>query len=319
MTDPASPSPGLARRLIGFSKKRFFQARDAVYLRRLGRSDDPRGRRIAGLLEELAACDLSRDREAIGRIEDQRRRWKESKEPLVDGSLGPGRDWDVGVTLCGACEASKGPRPATLLYLLTRELRPLKILELGTNVGISAGYLSDAQASIRANGRLYTLEASPYRLRLARELHRRLGLENVEYREGLFADTLEPTLEEMDGVDLAFIDGHHRYGPTLDYFDRVCRRLAPSSVVVFDDIRLTDEMRLAWSRITADRRVAIVVDLYSIGVCVMADPDRPSSRLVLPPISFALQHRELGLRDFMDHLRDLAPWIGARSPRTTGG
>jgi len=290
------------RRLVRLFKTRFFRTMDRVYLRRLERIEDPRGRQLVRILEELKTDEPMSHSETLVRVEDQRRRWLSCEDPLVDGVLGDGREWDIDVSVREACEASKGPRPAALLHLLVRELRPARILELGTNVGISSAYLSDALTAVGAGGRLVTLEASPYRLRFARELHQRLGLDNIEYREGLFVDSLEPTLEEIGQVDLAFVDGHHRYRPTLDYFDLVCRRLGPSSVVVFDDIRLSDEMRRAWSEITDDRRVAIVADLYSIGVCVMADPDRPHPRVVCPPISYALQHRELSIREVGDHL-----------------
>jgi predicted O-methyltransferase YrrM len=314
------PAPvGPVRRLVRLLKKRFFRTMDTRYLRRLERSKNPRGRDFARILELVKTTDPNCRSDVLVRVEDQRRQWLACEDPVDDGTLGDGREWDVGVSVRRACEASKDPRPVALLHLMARELRPRRVLELGTNVGISSAYLSDALTSSGGDGRLFTLEASPYRLRMARGLHGRLGLDNIEYREGLFVDTLDPTLEEMGAVDLAFIDGHHRYRPTLDYFNQVCRRLAPSSVVVFDDIRLTGEMRLAWAEITNDRRVEIAVDLYSIGVCLMADAVRPGPRLVLPPISYALQHRELGLREIPVHLRDVVRWDRSRNPGPIDG
>ncbi len=283
--------------LVSWLKRRFFSAMDEVHLRRLARLDDPRAGALARVIAGLSDEDPISEFDLLARIEDQRQLWLESEAPLVDGSLGEGRQWDRDVSVRRACEASKDVAPASLLFLLVEEFQPRRVLELGTNVGISAGYLAVALNRTEAGGTLYTLDASPYRLSMARTLHAALGLGNVRYREGLFEETLEPTLREMENVDMAFVDGHHRLEPTLRYFDLICPHLTPSGIVVFDDIRLSSEMRQAWRHIQRDRRVAIAVDLYAIGVCLMAGEGRPTRRLVTPPISFALQHRELSLRD----------------------
>lgn len=283
--------------LISRLKRRFFSAMDRAHLRRLARLDSPRAGKLARVVSQLSDRDPSSEFDLVARIEDQRRQWLGSEAPLVDGSLGDGREWDREVSVHEACKASKDSVPASLLFLLVEEFRPRRVLELGTNVGISAGYLAVALDRTEDGGTLYTLEASPYRLRMARALHADLGLGNVKYREGLFEETLERTLHEMESVDMAFVDGHHRLEPTLRYFDLICPHLTPSGIVVFDDIRLSSEMHQAWRHIQRDRRVAIAVDLYAIGVCLMAGEGRPTRRLVTPPISFALQHRELSLRE----------------------
>jgi len=108
--------------------------------------------------------------------------------PVVDGSLGPAGPYDEGQSIADVCRVSKPPRSARLLYSLAAEYRPQTVLELGTNVGISAAYLA------AAGGQVTTFEASPYRLRLARILHQQLGLE-LGYVQGLFDETLPSTLE----------------------------------------------------------------------------------------------------------------------------
>jgi predicted O-methyltransferase YrrM len=257
---------------------------------------------MASVVSALGVRDLALEDERVAGIEEQRRAWLASERVLVTGALGAGREWDDGVTLRGACAASKDPVPASLLFLLVEEFQPRRVLELGTNVGISSGYLAVALDRNPNDGSLYTLEASPYRLQRARGLHRRLAVDNVEYREGLFEDTLGQTLADMETVDMAFVDGHHRLEPTLRYFDLIKARLAPRAVVVFDDIRISDEMRRAWGEIQGDQRVTLAVDLYAIGVCVVDASPRLARRVVTPPISFALQHRELGLRDVREQL-----------------
>ena len=290
---------------VSRAKRGFFSTMDRVHLRRLRRLEDPRGPRMASVVSTLGVRDLAVEDERVARIEEQRRGWLASEEMLVSGALGAGREWDDGVTLRGACSASKDPVPASLLFLLVEEFRPRLVLELGTNVGISSGYLAVALDRNPSDGLLYTLEASPYRLHRAKALHHRLALDNVEYREGLFEDTLGPTLEDMGTVDMAFVDGHHLLEPTLRYFDLIKAHLAPRAVVVFDDIRISDEMRRAWAAIRRDLRVTLAVDLYAIGVCVVDALPRRSRRVMTPPISFALQYRELGMRDVREQLEGL--------------
>jgi predicted O-methyltransferase YrrM len=211
------------------------------------------------------------EREFIESIEAARRRLSLREEPLVDGTLEAG-PYDDDVTIKAVCRVSKKPRAALLLYLLVRELKPLKVIELGTNVGISAAYLA-AGLKINGQGHLVTLEASAYRLRLAREVHESVGLSNVAYVKGLFTDTLESTLREVGPVDFAFIDGHHQYQPTLDYLQKVHGRSISEATYVFDDIDWSEGMARVWAVIQRDPRIAVSIDLNSVGICLGARAD----------------------------------------------
>jgi len=203
------------------------------------------------------------------RIEAERARLLGRVELVDDGSLRDGGPYDKGVTIQQACFVSKPQEQALLLFSLARAARPANVLEVGTNVGISSAYIGAALKLNGDSGELTTLDASRYRQRLAKEAHRNLGIDNVSYVEGLFTKTLRPSLERLRSVDLAFIDGHHQYQPTLDYFEKIMAFSNAGSVLVFDDIRWSKGMKQAWSRIARDKRVAVAVDLQSVGVCVV--------------------------------------------------
>jgi predicted O-methyltransferase YrrM len=173
------------------------------------------------------------------------------------------------------------------MYLLVREFQPAQAIELGTNVGISSAYQA-AGLQTNASGRLVTLEASPYRLRLAKELHGRVGLRALDYRQGLFTETLDDAVADFGPFDFVFIDGHHQYEPTLDYFERVWRRSHDDALFVFDDIRWSEGMQRAWAKLQADPRVALALDLYTVGVCVVAREPQ-TRRCVLTPFRYALE------------------------------
>ena len=127
-------------------------------------------------------------------------------------------------------------------------------------------------------GTLVTLEASPGRSRVARQMHESLALTRIDYVLGLFDQTLESALTEP--VDFAFIDGHHQYEPTLDYFDRIWRRSREGAVFVFDDIRWSLGMKRAWNRLKTDPRLPIVVDLCGLGIAIGKREPRSTGRLV---------------------------------------
>lgn len=228
--------------------------------------------RIARVLRAVQHSLPPAEARAVTEIEAARAELLTHTEPLVDGTLAATGPYDAG-TVKFACEVSKAPKPALLLYHLVREFEPEHILELGTNVGISAAYLAAASRAYSQTACVTTLEASPYRLRLAKALHARLGLNGIEYVQGLFADTLAGVADNMGSVDLVFIDGHHQREPTLAYFETIWAHARPGAVFVFDDIRWSAGMRQAWSQLKQDERFSLVVDIGYLGICVARTSD----------------------------------------------
>ncbi len=227
-------------------------------------------RKILCALEDFRSEPSSPDAEHIDQIERERLRLSLDSSRLDDGTLPATGPYDTGVTISEACAVSKPHKPATLLYLLIRAFEPKSVLELGTNVGISSSFIGMALRH-GSGGKLITMEASPYRLRHARKVHSNLGLDNIDYIEGLFADTLESTLQGASAIDFAFIDGHHQLQPTLDYFNAIARSSAPGAVFIFDDIRWSDDMRQAWNILQRDERFSLVMDFSSMGICVLRE------------------------------------------------
>jgi predicted O-methyltransferase YrrM len=280
--EPGGSPPGPRRGRVARGVRRLADSASDFWIRRrLASLEPPFGARIARALARVASRRAEPD-PLPGRIEALRAELLARTQPLVDGSLGAGGLYDEGQSVRAACAVSKGPPAAFLLYALVRELGPAQVLELGTNLGISSAYLA---AALRANGRgaLATLDASPYRQRIAAECHRRLGLPAVTYVQGLFGETLGRTLRALPPVDLAFIDGHHQYEPTLAYTEAILAAAADDAVLVYDDIRWSEGMERAWSELRADRRFRLVVDLDRLGLCVASRGATGGPR-ALPPI-----------------------------------
>jgi predicted O-methyltransferase YrrM len=240
---------------------------NARILDQLKSSHHPKAREIRVVLLSLPRRLSQSDQAWIDRIETQRKLLLNRNEPLDDGSFAEAGLYDEGVSVRRACQVSKGPEPARLLFLLARDTMPRTVLELGTNVGISSAYVGAGMKANGQSGRIITLDASPYRQRLAMELHSNIGIDNVTYVKGLFTDTLHETLTGLGSIDLAFIDGHHQYQPTLDYFEAILKQSAPDAIFIFDDIRWSDGMKKAWAKIQSDDRLGLVLDLGSVGIC----------------------------------------------------
>jgi len=206
----------------------------------------------------------------LDRIEEWRNAQLVNSQALNDGSLGDGGPYDTG-SISDACKVSKKKGAAEHLYMMTFLSRPSCSLELGTNIGISSSYIAAAMAARSPNFELHTIEASPYRLRLAKELHTSLGLK-VNYHGGMFYDVLPKVLDQLgQKVGLAFIDGQHQFQPTLDFFDLIYPYSTPSALFVFDDIEWSDGMKNAWQAIKADKRFSFTTELTGVGYGIRAD------------------------------------------------
>ena len=141
-------------------------------------------------------------------------------------------------------EAYKTNRGHTYyLYLsrLVRELRPRRVVELGTDVGRSAAFIMTA---LPEDGELLTVELGS-QPRCDLELFRddpRLRI--------VHGSSIEPRVyQAVRDVDLLFIDTDHRYEQISEEW-RVWRpRLAKNAVVALDDIHLNPGMDRFWSEI----------------------------------------------------------------------
>ena len=167
--------------------------------------------------------------------------------------------------------ASKSPFWCLLLFHLVRTLRPKSCIEMGTAVGISAAYQA-AALELNGRGSLATLEGAATLASVARDNLDRLGLGGpgmVEVVVGRFEDTLRGVLASRQPIDYVFVDGHHHGPATLAYFEQMVPFLAEASVVIFDDIAWSDDMRKTWSAIAHDERVGLAIDLGEVGICVV--------------------------------------------------
>lgn len=244
--------------------------------------ENPVTRSIADAIRETVSRSISPEENAwITRIEELRSSLARSSAtvPFIDFGAGSHNEHRTeaemlagvrkSITIADACRASKASSWCLLLFKLIRKLQPNSVIELGTCVGISAAYQAAAQ-SLNGRGRLVTLEGSPSLASLSQDNLRSLNLNNATVVPGRFLDTLDATINSLERVDYAFIDGHHDELATIAYFEKLSKHMPDNSIAIFDDISWSDGMRRAWQTLEQHPDVSFSLDLRTIGICVIA-------------------------------------------------
>jgi predicted O-methyltransferase YrrM len=160
-----------------------------------------------------------------------------------------------------AQSALKSKKLAQVLYRLVRYYQPKTILELGTSLGVTTSYLSAGNPF--AN--IVTVEGSKAIAGVAGENFAKLQLQNIQQQVGNFDDLLPAVIKSLSSIDLAYIDGNHRYQPTIRYFTQLLPALHHHSILVFDDIHWSGEMERAWEEIKHHPSVQCTVDIFFLG------------------------------------------------------
>jgi predicted O-methyltransferase YrrM len=147
-------------------------------------------------------------------------------DPVLDAAL-------ESAAAAGLPRAEVSPSQGRLLELLARIQGARAILELGTLGGYSTIFLARA---LPPGGRLITLEADEAHARVAREVIRSAGLENlVDVRVGAALETLPQLVAEGRGpFDLIFIDADKERNP--EYLSWALELSRPGTLIVADNV-----------------------------------------------------------------------------------
>ena len=156
----------------------------------------------------------------------------------------------------------KSKKFGQLLFRIINHYSPVTILELGTSLGITTAYL----ASARPDANVITMEGAREVAEIAEKNFTQLHLANISIVQGNFDETLPATLHKNGKIDLAFIDGNHRYEPTVRYYRQLLPAVHEYTVLIFDDIHWSKEMERAWAEIKQEPMVMLSIDLFFIGL-----------------------------------------------------
>lgn len=222
---------------------------------------------------------------AFDRIRQLRRYWAGRRESVPLQSLGaPSRTTSrrqrsaASLVRTNAISAASGK----FLFRLALWLRPERIIELGTNAGISTAYLHAADTRTP----LATVEGNPAVAALAAESFRQFGAsDQLAASVATFDRWFARQSPGPPARLLAFIDGDHRYRPTLDYVERLLTRANNESVIIVADIHWSVGMERAWEELKGHPRVTASVDTYHFGLLFLR-PGLGGPHLALIPTRY---------------------------------
>ena len=210
--------------------------------------------------------------------ENKAERWREeclkSSQTIHKTDFGTGNSGPIAISTI-AKRSLKSPRVARLLYRLVQRFQPKTILELGTSLGVTTMYLQQANPTAS----IITIEGCPETAAVAQSGFNQTNI-HPHLIVGAFDEQLAQILQQHTKRDFIFIDGNHRYEPTINYYRTIKPYLNQESVLIFDDIHWSEEMERAWNEIIADADLHCTMDLFDIGI-VMLRPHQRKEHFIL--------------------------------------
>ena len=147
-----------------------------------------------------------------------------------------------------------------LLFRLIKYFEPETILELGTSLGIATIAMSLGNRS----GKVISVEGCPNTLKTANEFFEVFDLTNIVPQECTFDSYFRNS--NNDSYDLVYIDGNHDYTNTMQYFNKLLKKVTNNSILIFDDIYWSPSMTRAWQDICSHPDVRVSIDIFYWGI-----------------------------------------------------
>jgi len=162
-----------------------------------------------------------------------------------------------------------------LLYFLTKNSQSKKVLEIGTNVGVSGAYILNGMKQSNELFKFITMEGLDQLCSLSNEQFSKITSKNNFYIvPGLYDNTFPKLVDTENDFDLLFIDGNHQKKPTLEYFEELKKCIKDKAIFIFDDIYFNMEMTEAWETIIDDESVTYSIDLYKWGIVIIDESEK---------------------------------------------
>ncbi len=201
---------------------------------------------------------------AFDLIEQIRKEMIDSPVRIEFEDLGSGNKSGLRKLSAIASSTGRQAKYGRLLFRLIQHFKPQFCIELGTGTGITAMYQG---AALGTEQHLFTIEGSSKLHEVAKFNIEKAGMsDRIVSIQGEFSKTLPILLEELPRVDFAYVDGNHSLEPTVDYFNLLLKKCHTHSVLVFDDINWSQEMKQAWSSIKNHEAVTVTIDLFAFGI-----------------------------------------------------
>lgn len=149
-------------------------------------------------------------------------------------------------------------REQLLMARLTSYLKPQRMLELGTSLGLGTAAMHLGHPT----GQLITVERCSNTLAEARKFFDSFEYKSITTQNALFSDYLNSC---DTSFDLVYVDGGHTKDFTLATFEQLLALTHNDSVIVFDDIYWSKGMGEAWQEIKEHPAVTVTIDSFHWG------------------------------------------------------
>jgi len=175
------------------------------------------------------------------------------------------------------CKSAATPKVwSSFFYHLIRNSQSLHVLEIGTNLGISGQYfLSALKHNVKKHnqkGVFTSIEGVKGLCDIAQQRFKEIDQDNlvdITVHNALYDDILPQIVKEGVAYQIVFVDGNHKYEPTLDYYEWLLKTTTENAIFIFDDINWNAEMQRAWNEILQRKHHAYSIDFYKLGIVVV--------------------------------------------------
>ncbi len=201
-------------------------------------------------------------------VTELHRQLKSNKEKLQIKDIGAGSRVSTSDSRTIASlvkKSSVSTKYGKLLFRLTKWYQPASILEFGTGVGISTMYFKAGSPSTP----ITTVEGSIEKHQFAKALFEGLGNDEIKLVREDFNVIVNELIDTLPDHVLLFIDGDHRYKPTINKVKDILEKDTISEcLLILDDIYWSKDMERAWKECREDKRVDISIDLFYFGLLI---------------------------------------------------
>ncbi|MEP6794321.1 MAG: class I SAM-dependent methyltransferase [Saprospiraceae bacterium] len=154
------------------------------------------------------------------------------------------------------------PFQCRFLYRLMTLIKPALCVEFGTSLGITTSYLSYGVDT----GKIISIEGDPIIVSMAQNIFDELQIKNITTINSTFENFIKKDLGNLEVVDFIFLDGNHRAGPLLSYYQALQSHIQSQTIIMVDDIYWSSDMHYGWKSLIEMPEVTQSVDCFHFGL-----------------------------------------------------